>query len=132
MKSTASCKGALIGLDCTAGFAVTPARLRIDLNGARRFRLDPGGAGGKEQWHNPQVTFPDSIQVPGCWLAVWGFAYREIRWACFPDSTPAAHPEAVFLCDRMLRYRDSGEFRPEAEITAVQLSNEAAEYLRQH
>ena len=40
------------------------------------------------------------------------------------------HPEAVFLCDRMLRYCDSGEFRPQAEITAGQLSKEVAEYLR--
>jgi beta-galactosidase len=41
-----------------------------------------------------------------------------------------AHPEAVFLCDRLLRYCDSSEFRPQAEIAASQLSKEVAEYLR--
>jgi hypothetical protein len=40
------------------------------------------------------------------------------------------HPEAVFLCDRLLRYCDSSEFHPQAEITADQLRKEIAEYLR--
>ena len=69
MKSTASCKGALIGLFCAAAFAATPMRLRIDLNGAWQFRLDPGVVGEREQWYAAPVAFPDSIQVPGCWQA---------------------------------------------------------------
>jgi beta-galactosidase len=41
-----------------------------------------------------------------------------------------AHPEAVFLCDRFLRYCDSPEFRPEAEIPVGQLTQAVSEYLR--
>lgn len=41
-----------------------------------------------------------------------------------------AHPEAVFLCDRLLRYCDSAEFRPEAETPAEQLTQALSEYLR--
>lgn len=40
-----------------------------------------------------------------------------------------AHPEAVFLCDRLLRYCDSGEFRPEAEIALDRLTPAVSEYL---
>jgi hypothetical protein len=41
-----------------------------------------------------------------------------------------SHPEAVFLCDRLLRYCDSGEFQPQTAIAASQLNKEVAEYLR--
>src|ERR1700693_1164011 len=74
MKSTASCKGvarsvAIVTLVCAGAFAANPVRLRMDLNGAWQFRLDPGGVGQREQWYGSQVEFPDSIQVPGCWQA---------------------------------------------------------------
>ncbi|MFN7993462.1 MAG: glycoside hydrolase family 2 TIM barrel-domain containing protein [Bryobacteraceae bacterium] len=41
-----------------------------------------------------------------------------------------AHPEAVFLCDRLLRYCDSPDFHPEAEVGAAELAKAVAEYLR--
>jgi beta-galactosidase len=41
-----------------------------------------------------------------------------------------AHPEAVFLCDRLLRYCDSGEFQPQAEIPRDRVSREVSEYVR--
>jgi beta-galactosidase/beta-glucuronidase len=70
MRSTASCKAAaLIVLFCAASFAATPTRLRIDLNGVWQFRLDPTGVGEREHWYTSDRTFPDSIQVPGCWQA---------------------------------------------------------------
>jgi hypothetical protein len=41
-----------------------------------------------------------------------------------------AHPEAVFLCDRLLRYCDSAEFHPAAEVGVEPLAKAVADYLR--
>ena len=46
------------------------------------------------------------------------------------DQLDDSHPEAVSLCDRLLRYCDSAEFRPQSEVAASQLSQQIAEYLR--
>ena len=39
-----------------------------------------------------------------------------------------AHPEAVFLCDRLLRYCDSDRFRPGTDISAEQVMRAVAEF----
>lgn len=39
------------------------------------------------------------------------------------------HPEAVFLCDRLLRYCDSNEFQPRADIPVEQLAQAVSDYL---
>jgi beta-galactosidase len=41
-----------------------------------------------------------------------------------------AHPEAVFLGDRLLRYCDSRGFQPQADIPADQLAQLISDYLR--
>jgi beta-galactosidase len=38
------------------------------------------------------------------------------------------HPEAVFLCDRLLRYCDSGEFQPQADIPMDRLAQALSDY----
>jgi len=58
-----------------AGMANGAERARIDLNGQWQFRLDPHGEGEAGRWHSGEVSFPDSIQVPGCWQAQ-GFGER--------------------------------------------------------
>lgn len=40
------------------------------------------------------------------------------------------HPEAVFLCDRLLRYCDSNRFQPQADIPVEQLAQAVSDYLQ--
>lgn len=40
------------------------------------------------------------------------------------------HPEAVFLCDRLLRYCGSNKFQPQADIPIERLTQAISEYLR--
>ncbi|MFA6243515.1 MAG: sugar-binding domain-containing protein, partial [Candidatus Hydrogenedentales bacterium] len=44
-------------------------RSTTSLDGAWSFRLDPDSAGESERWFQPEVTFADTIQVPGAWDA---------------------------------------------------------------
>ncbi len=39
------------------------------------------------------------------------------------------HPEAVFLCNRLLRYCDSGEFKPQVDVPMDRLTQAISEYL---
>ena len=41
----------------------------ISLNGQWEFALDPDNSGEKDNWSISAQTFPDKIQVPGCWQA---------------------------------------------------------------
>jgi len=40
-----------------------------------------------------------------------------------------SHPEAVFLCDRLLRYCDSNQFQPHADIPVEHLTQAISDYL---
>jgi beta-galactosidase len=55
--------------------AFAAGRARIDLDGQWQFRLDPGSEGETARWYSGEISFPDSIQVPGCWQAQ-GFGGR--------------------------------------------------------
>ena len=55
--------------------AFAAGRSRIDLDGQWQFRLDPGSEGETARWYSGKISFPDSIQVPGCWQAQ-GFGER--------------------------------------------------------
>ena len=57
------------------GAAMAAERLRMDLNGQWQFRLDPRNEGETSRWYSAEASFPDSIQVPGCWQAQ-GFGER--------------------------------------------------------
>ncbi|HVN80938.1 MAG TPA: glycoside hydrolase family 2 TIM barrel-domain containing protein, partial [Terriglobia bacterium] len=46
------------------------------MNGQWQFRLDPKSEGEANQWYSRDVSFSDSIQVPGCWQAQ-GFGERS-------------------------------------------------------
>ena len=65
----------IVALLSTANATFATGRARIDLNGQWQFRLDPGSEGEASQWHSKEVSFSDSIQVPGCWQAQ-GFGER--------------------------------------------------------
>jgi hypothetical protein len=52
-----------------SAYAQNAARLRLDLNGAWQFKLDPLDSGEQERWYLPQEKFDQTIQVPGCWQA---------------------------------------------------------------
>ena len=39
------------------------------------------------------------------------------------------HPEAVFLCNRLPRYCDSGEFKPQVDVPMDRLTQAISEYL---
>ena len=65
----------ILALLSGAGTAYAAERARMDLNGQWQFRLDPRSEGESDQWHSGAVSFPDSIQVPGCWQAQ-GFGER--------------------------------------------------------
>jgi beta-galactosidase len=45
------------------------AREALSADGTWGFRLDPGNVGEAEAWFSDQVTFEDTIQVPGAWDA---------------------------------------------------------------
>lgn len=45
------------------------ARSRYDMNGTWQFRTDTRNIGVREKWESGQVSYPDRIQVPGCWQA---------------------------------------------------------------
>ena len=44
-------------------------RPRASLDGTWTFRLDPDDAGETGEWFRPEVSYADSIQVPGAWDA---------------------------------------------------------------
>jgi beta-galactosidase len=66
----------LLALLLHPGLSWAAARPSIDLNGTWQFRLDPRGEGEAGRWHSKEVSFPESIQVPGCWQAQ-GFGERS-------------------------------------------------------
>jgi beta-galactosidase len=41
----------------------------ISLSGKWSFRLDPDSVGKRDRWFSADTTFPEHIQVPGCWDA---------------------------------------------------------------
>ena len=65
----------ILALLSSANVTFAAERAHIDLNGQWQFRLDPGNEGEANQWHSREVSFSDSIQVPGCWQAQ-GFGER--------------------------------------------------------
>lgn len=44
-------------------------RMTITLNGTWQIRLDPKELGKEEGWFQPEITFDESIMVPGTWQA---------------------------------------------------------------
>ena len=49
--------------------AVAGSRPRFPLNGTWEFRTDHGNVGIRNRWYSDVASYPDSIEVPGCWQA---------------------------------------------------------------
>ncbi|MCW5982030.1 MAG: hypothetical protein KIT09_28350 [Bryobacteraceae bacterium] len=58
----------LAGLPASAS-STGAARPRLSLNGTWEFRMDPENEGVRRRWFAEDASYPDAIEVPGCWQA---------------------------------------------------------------